>query len=508
MSKRRFHFSSIKLLLYIPFILYFLMLFLVFLNYFSSKRLRESTLENLIEMKEEHFKKAIVDYINFHGMERDLSNLKNEFSQKTQLEKIYIINSYGLVVSSSEPRDLMSQIQNPKIIQALKYGKNERISLRSKTGERRYLSVVPLKNNQTCFRCHEMKKEHNGAILLNFAIPENLKKGISSYLVLLLLIISSLFTLINFFILKNKFIAPIRNFKGKMENEFTNSVEDGIKKIIHYAKFLEERTQQQRIELSFLKQMIEEIKSELRNTYEKLVHSEKLASLGTLLAGLSHEINNPIGTIISRCDCLILEAGVRNLPPEVIEDLKIIKSHAKRISNLIYTLLNFSRISSDERKDCNLNEIIESTLVLVEPQLRKDGIIIIKKLMFGLPKVLANDIQLQQVFLNILNNARDATPKGGMIRIETQAPLHDEKFVKVIISDNGSGIPSEYVKRIYEPFFTTKKNGTGLGLFLCYNIIRTHGGELEIQSEEGKGTTVIVKMPFIDKTEEGKDVRG
>ncbi len=252
---------------------------------------------------------------------------------------------------------------------------------------------------------------------------------------------------------------------------------------------------------------IDEIKNELKDTFEKLIHSEKLASLGTLLAGLSHEINNPVGTIISRCDCLILEAEGKNLPPEVIEDLKIIKSHARRISNLIYTLLNFSRISSDERKECNLNEIIESTLVLVEPQLRKDGISIIKKLMFGLPKVLANDIQLQQVFLNILNNARDATPKGGMIRIETQAPLHDEKFVKVIFSDNGSGIPQEYVKRIYEPFFTTKKNGTGLGLFLCYNIIRTHGGELEIQSEEGKGTTVVVKIPFIDKTYESKDVR-
>lgn len=506
MNKRWFHLSSTKFLICILFVLYFLILLIALLNYFLSKRLRESSLENIIEIKEEFFKKTIVDYANFHKIETDLSRLKNEFSQKAQLGKIYIINSYGLIVSSSEPSDLMSQIQNPKIIQALKDGRQERISLQSKSGERRYLSVVPLKNNQLCLGCHEVKKKSYGAILFNFAVQENIKMGISSHLNLLLLLISSFVPFISFFILKNKFIAPIKNFKGKMEKVIENSEEGGIKSIIQYAKYLEEKTHQQKIEISFLKQAIEEKKSELRNTYEKIMHSEKLASLGTLLAGLSHEINNPVGTIISRCDCLILEAGLKNLAPEVVEDLQIIKSHAKRIANLIYTLLNFSKIPSDEKKECNLNEIIEKTLVLVEPQFRKDGINIIKKLMFGLPKVLANDIQMQQVFLNILLNARDATPIGGTIWIESQAPLHDEKFVKVIISDNGLGIPKEYFKRIYEPFFTTKKNGTGLGLFLCYSIIRVHGGEMEIQSEEGKGTKVFVKLPCLNR-EESNDVR-
>lgn len=497
MIKGRFHFPSIRSLIYIPFILYFLLIIAVLSDYISAKRIRESAIENFLEIEEEYFRKTIVDYLNFHGMERDLSRLKNEFSQKIKLEKVHIINSSGLVVSSSEKSDLQSQILDSRIINALKEGKGERIPLRRKKGERKYLSVVPLKNNQLCFKCHEMKKKNTGAILLNFVVYENSEKGDGPYSILLIPLISLPLPLLSFLILKKKLITPIRNFKSK--RELKNIAGDGIGKIINYATFLEERTHQQRIELSFLKQKISEIKNELSNTYERLVHSEKLASIGTLLAGLSHEINNPVGTIISRCDCLILEAEQRKLPPEVIEDLKTIRFHAMRISNLIYTLLNFSRISSDERKECNINGIIESALVLVEPQFKKEGIKIIKRLMFGLPKVLANEIQLQQVFLNILNNAREAISKEGEIIIESQAPLHDEKFVKVIISDNGKGIPQEHIKRIYEPFFTTKKSGTGLGLFLCYNIVRTHGGEMEINSEEGKGTTVVIKLPFIER---------
>ncbi len=237
MKKGKFYFSPFKFLLYIPFILYFLMLFVVLLNYFSAKKLRESALENLMEVQEEHFKKTIVDYINFHGMERDLSKLKNEFNQKTGLEKIYIINSYGLVVSSSEPRELRSQIQNSGIIKALKDGKSERISLRSKAGERRYLSVVPLKDNKRCFRCHEMKGENTGAMLLKFAIHDNYKKGIDSYLILLFLLTSCPLPFVSFFILKNKFIAPIRNFKRKRGKEFANFPEDGIKKNHKLCKF-------------------------------------------------------------------------------------------------------------------------------------------------------------------------------------------------------------------------------------------------------------------------------
>lgn len=449
-------------------------------------------------MEEEYLRKTIVDYLNFHGMEKDLSRLKDVINPKIKLERMHIINSAGVVVSSSELKDLKSQIQDSRIIKALKNGKGERIILKREKEARKYLSVIPLKSDQVCFRCHEMKDKNTGALLINFVINEKLGRGNELYLVLLF-IVSSPLPLLNFIILKKKLIIPIRNFRTQREKDFRNITGDGIKRIIKYASFLEEKIQQQRIELSFLKQKISEIKNELRNTYERLVHSEKLASIGTLLAGLSHEINNPIGTIISRCDCLILEAKERNLPSEVIEDLKIIKFHANRISNLIYTLLNFSRIPSDERKECNINEIIENALVLVEPQFKKEGIKITKRLMFGLPKVLANEIQLQQVFLNVLNNAREAISKEGSILIESQAPLHDEKFVKVIISDNGIGIPKENIKRIYEPFFTTKKSGTGLGLFLSYNIIRTHGGEMEIKSEEGKGTTVLIKIPFIER---------
>lgn len=498
MKGRKIDFYDIKFIILVPFFLYFLIALSLATNYITVKKIRISNIESFIEIEEEFVKRVIVDYLNFHGMKKELTDLKNEISSKIKLEKINIINSSGMIVSSTQKEDLQSQIQDERILTALRKGKGDRIQLKKKKDTFRYLSIVPLKPISSCYKCHEMKKENSGAILLNFLISEELGKGENSYLILPILIFSTFLPIMSLFILRKSIIKPLKSLKGREIEDLSDQSLKGIKNIIDYAKFLEEKTELQKIELSFFKQKISEIKNELNETYEKLFQSERLASLGTLLAGLSHEINNPVGTIVSRCDCLLLEGSKKNYPAEIIEDIKTIKFHAKRISNLIYSLINFSKLTSDEKKECNINEIIETVLLFVDSQFKKDKIEIEKRLMFGLPKVFGNETQLQQVFLNIINNAKEALPEGGKILIETQAPLFDERFIKVIISDNGEGIPKEKIKKIFEPFFTTKKSGTGLGLFLCYNIIRSHGGEIEIQSEEGKGTRVIVKIPFID----------
>ena len=235
-----------------------------------------------------------------------------------------------------------------------------------------------------------------------------------------------------------------------------------------------------------------------RVAFERSVRqSEKLAGLGTLAAGIAHEINNPIGIISSRIEIMLLDAESDPLPAEVMEDLRVLHRHAQRVARIAQGLLSFSRQAPGEgtRAPVDLNTLVEDTLLLVEKQVVKGGIAVKRILDPGLPPVWGDENALQQVLMNLLTNARDALGAGGEISIETGIAPGEVKAVKLVVRDTGTGIPPDVLPRIFDPFFTTKPSGTGLGLSVSYGIVRDHKGTLEVESRPGEGTTFILTLP-------------
>lgn len=221
--------------------------------------------------------------------------------------------------------------------------------------------------------------------------------------------------------------------------------------------------------------------------------AEKLAALGKLGAGLAHELNNPIGIITSRIELMLEEASrVKDFPEEIVADLQVLHRNAQRVAKVARNLLSFARRSTGEMGSVDLNHIVEETLLLVEKTAAKEGIEISRRMASDLPRIRGDQNALQQVVLNLLNNAREAMDGGGAITITTK--LRGPGVV-LEVSDNGPGIPPEALPKIFDPFYTTKPQGTGLGLSVTYKIIRDHRGTIDVQSRPGQGTTFVLTFP-------------
>jgi PAS domain S-box-containing protein len=228
--------------------------------------------------------------------------------------------------------------------------------------------------------------------------------------------------------------------------------------------------------------------------------SEKLAALGTLAAGLAHELNNPIGIMSSRIELMLLEGGA-GLPEEVREDLQVLHRQTQRVARITQGLLTFARRSSGERGPVDLNHIVRETLLLAERQIAKGGVELTVDLARDLPAVLGDADTLQQVVLNLVTNARDAVvAAGGEIRIITRRRQGQPSIVELVVADTGPGIAPEDIARIFDPFFTTKPTGTGLGLSITHGIVREHGGTIDVESAPGRGSRFILSFPALVPT--------
>ncbi|MBW1975802.1 MAG: PAS domain S-box protein [Deltaproteobacteria bacterium] len=246
--------------------------------------------------------------------------------------------------------------------------------------------------------------------------------------------------------------------------------------------------------------------TEYRKLERQLINAEKLASLGTLAAGVAHEINNPLGVILGFCDLL-----KEKFPPgsEEYEDLLIIEKQGSLCKGVVENLLSFARKKGAENGGVDVNACIIELLRLVGHSLELDNIQVVTDLRENLPPIDADQGELQQVFLNLITNARAAMKKGGTLSIRTFSD-HSKAQVIVEVADTGEGIPEEHMDRIFEPFFTTKPEGegTGLGLFVTYGIVTKYGGAITCESpinrsEAGKGGTLFrITLPAVIQKEE------
>jgi two-component system, NtrC family, sensor kinase len=228
---------------------------------------------------------------------------------------------------------------------------------------------------------------------------------------------------------------------------------------------------------------------------EQMSQTEKLTSLGLLAAGVAHEVNTPLAVISNYIQMLAKQMPEGDPRQSIIE--KIVKQ-TFRASEIVNNLLNFSRTGAAEAADVDVNRVVEETLALVAHPLKTSQIQVVKQLGETLPPVRGSANKLQQVFLNLFLNARDAMPSGGMLEIRTGA--HNGS-VEIEVADTGAGIAREHIHRIFDPFFTTKSNGrgTGLGLSVSYGIIKEHSGKIDVRSTPGKGTSFHVEFPAVRK---------
>jgi signal transduction histidine kinase len=231
----------------------------------------------------------------------------------------------------------------------------------------------------------------------------------------------------------------------------------------------------------------------------QLTQAEKMSSIGLLAAGVAHEVNTPLAVISSYAQMLSKQLQGDEKKSSLLEK---ITRQTFRASEIVNSLLNFSRTSGTEFSDVDLNKIITETLGLLEHQFRTAKVRVEQELYPGLPLIYGNAGKLQQVFLNLFLNAKDAMPNGGCLRVSTS----NGSDVNVRISDTGTGIAQEHIARIYDPFFTTKNakadgksRGTGLGLSVTYGIIQEHAGKIHVESQIGEGTSFLLSFPMVRK---------
>jgi two-component system NtrC family sensor kinase len=226
----------------------------------------------------------------------------------------------------------------------------------------------------------------------------------------------------------------------------------------------------------------------------KLAHSEKMASIGRLVSGVAHEVNNPLAAILGFTDLLLENPAI---PENAREDLQIILHETQRTKDIVQDLLSFARQRPVQRELVHVNNVLRQTIKLRSYDFASHGVEVSEDFDENLAPALGDAQQLQQVFLNILNNAYDAVQDAGQrghIVIHTG---RSEQNIEVAITDNGTGLPD--TERIFDPFYTTKQaaKGTGLGLSICYGIVRAHGGEILCRNnEDGPGSTFIVRVPI------------
>lgn len=227
----------------------------------------------------------------------------------------------------------------------------------------------------------------------------------------------------------------------------------------------------------------------------QLMQSEKMAAVGQLAGGVAHEINNPLGVILGFSQSIIRR--VKEDDP-LYMPLSSIEREAKRCKNLVQDLLTFSRVGKTEKERCNINEVINSALTLVEAQTKVRSVELVREFGEGLPEALVSRNQLQQVIINLSNNAIDAITHNGTLTIRTRlVQRNGADYIQIEVQDNGNGIPKDIQNKIFEPFFTTKEvgKGTGLGLSLVYEIVQKHQGIMELESAPGQGALFRILLP-------------
>ncbi len=238
--------------------------------------------------------------------------------------------------------------------------------------------------------------------------------------------------------------------------------------------------------------------TESRKSTEETIQSERLNALTMLAAGVAHELGNPLNSL--HIHLQLMERRLRKVPEghrkELAKSVAVAKEEIARLDTIIRQFLGAIRPSRLERTLENINQIVRESVMFMEAEITDRGIIVETELRSDLPLLEVDRGQLKQAFFNVIKNAFQAMKSGGMLRIRTDM---DDRFASISFADTGGGIPEEQMSKIFEPYFTTKAGGSGLGLLIVRRILREHGGEMELLNDAGRGLAITLKLPLGDQ---------
>jgi signal transduction histidine kinase len=272
-----------------------------------------------------------------------------------------------------------------------------------------------------------------------------------------------------------------------------------LSRINQFNEELSRRVETATRELAQRNEELRMVNESLFQVQRQLVQAEKLSALGHMAATLAHEIGTPLNSISGYIQLMLTE---RYDSEVMTRRLKIIESQLDRLTQTIRNLLHSTRQPAPKLEPIDINQLLEELVNLTQPEMSRRGVLFVRQMLASLPPVAGDPGLLQQVFLNLMTNAFDAMPHGGVLTIATgigEDISQNGEMAEVMIIDNGTGMSEAIKRKAMEPFFTTKEpgKGAGLGLAICDEIIRSHQGKLFIESLEGKGSTIRVQLPAV-----------
>jgi two-component system NtrC family sensor kinase len=447
--------------------------------------------------------------------------------QQKGINKVRIFNKEGVIMFSSDENDMGKFVDKQaeacfvchsaeKPLERLSIPQRSRI-FRAKDGTRVLGMVMPIYNEKDCYNatCHAHPASQKVLGVLDITIPlASIDKEISSntakmilFAILIILGISmTLSILVKSFVSKpvNKLAEGTKKVAaGNLQHRIIANRNDEVGELADSFNLMTENLSKANNEImqwtKTLEQRVGERTEELKKAQSQLVQSEKMASLGMMAAGIAHEINNPLTTILINSHLLLEDSDYSNSGRE---ELQLIADEATRCGKIVKGLLDFARQTRAEKRLADINLVLKQTLAIIESQASFHNITINKNLDDNIPKIWVDINQIKQVFMNIILNAAEAMPEGGSLNISTSLTAHNGT-VNIGFVDSGCGISKENIGKLFDPFFSTKQSkGTGLGLALSYGIVKKHNGSIEVDSEIGVGSSFIVKLP-LKTTENG-----
>ena len=378
----------------------------------------------------------------------------------------------------------------------------------------RILNIVqPIYNQPDCYTasCHAHPREQHviGLVEADLSLElldHSIKQqgiAITVYVLAFSVVISGTLCLILWNLVSTPLTLLAQGMKkvaaGDLDHHIEINRKDEIGELANAFNTMNEELKRAKGELMLwgntLEKKVQEKTEAIYRAQQQLIHSEKLASLGRMAAGVAHEINSPLTGIVTFGHLLLKKFPEGS---EDREDVEVIIDQANRCSNIIKGLLGFSRAAAADKAPTNINDVLNSSLNIVKNKADFFNIKLVTTFDPSLHKVTADASQLQQVFLNMIVNAADACEGKGSITITTANVTEDNRdFIQVEFRDTGYGIKDEDLEKIFEPFFTTKPvgKGTGLGLAVSHGIVQEHGGKITIKTKIGEGTSFLIKLP-------------
>jgi two-component system NtrC family sensor kinase len=453
-------------------------------------------------------------------------------AMKQGIDRIRIYNRDGRIMFSTKPGEANLRVDRSSDACAVCHGKGKpRVELSARSRARVWLNsegtrllsmLTPIYNEPSCSEaaCHAHPKPNKVLGVLDVDLHLNpVDEQVEGMKMQVFVVTGIQIVLISVFIIlfTRRFVSsPIRKLiEGTQAISVTNL--DRPIEIIHSSEELDElvrgfNSMRERLALAIaeinqftekLEATVTERTAQLKFAHQKLLQTDRLASLGQLAASVAHEINNPVAGVLNLSMLLQRILKEDGIPPGRIQEfrkyLTQITHETSRVGRIVSDLLAFSRRSKPQRSPADLNRIISITLSLCEHKLKMTNVAVETSLTPNLPQIPCDSSQIQQVLLNLVMNAAEATsPRGnGIVRVAT-ALAPNGQAVLITVADNGEGIAPENLSKIFDPFFTTKPEGkgVGLGLAVLYGIVDAHGGEVDVKSAAGEGTTFTVSLPL------------